>query len=250
MKNRKIYLAVLLASVISVAMILLDLLTKYFIVQMIPNVGDNMDVIPGFINFIFVKNTGAAWGMLAGRPIFLIIVSIIVLALYIAFFILKVKKNKEKTSLLLGISTGFIVGGCLGNMYDRIFLGYVRDFINFEFITFPVFNFADVALTIGVILLIIYFLFIYTKEMKIEESREKVDENTKVIDFSNQPMLDTHSEKSDAKNSDDEQSPIVKEDGISLENQENSDNLTENDLKMQKNRKINDKNDFGDKNEG
>ena len=62
MKNKKIYLAVILASVIAVAMILLDLLTKHFIVQMIPNVGDNMNVIPGFINFIFVKNTGAAWG--------------------------------------------------------------------------------------------------------------------------------------------------------------------------------------------
>lgn len=251
MKNKKIYLAVILASVIAVAMILLDLLTKHFIVQMIPNVGDNMNVIPGFINFIFVKNTGAAWGMLAGRPVFLIVVSILVLALYIAFFVLKVRKHKEKTSLLLGISTGFIVGGCLGNMYDRIFLGYVRDFINFEFINFPVFNFADVGLTIGVILLIIYFIFIYTKEMKLEENKEKDEvENTKVIDFSNQPMLDEHNENNNEQNSD----TYIEEKDTLLERQEdiiNKDNLTENAHNLlRKNRIKDDKNDFGDKNEG
>ena len=251
MKNKKIYLAVILASVIAVAMILLDLLTKHFIVQMIPNVGDNMNVIPGFINFIFVKNTGAAWGMLAGRPVFLIVVSIIVLVVFITFFILKVKKLKEKTSLLLSISTGLIVGGCLGNMYDRIFLGYVRDFINFEFINFPVFNFADVGLTIGVILLIIYFIFIYTKEMKLEENKEKDEvENTKVIDFSNQPMLDENNENNNEQNSD----TYIEEKDTLLERQEdiiNKDNLTENAHNLlRKNRIKDDKNDFGDKNEG
>lgn len=167
MKNKKIIVSLILAITLTIFLLVLDLLTKHFIIQLIPNVGDAIDVIPNFINFVYVKNTGAAWGMLAGRPIFLIIASIIILAVYLWFFISRIKKFKDKTSIALGISVGFITGGCLGNLVDRIVLGYVRDFINFEFMQFPVFNFADIALTVGVILMLIYFIFIFKQEDEI-----------------------------------------------------------------------------------
>ena len=166
MKNKKLLISILVPISIFIFILALDLLTKNFIIKLIPNEGDAIKVIPGFINFVYVKNTGAAWGILAGRPIFLIIISIIILGLYLAFYIIRNKKHKCETSLVFSISVGLIAGGCLGNLVDRIVFGYVRDFINFEFISFPVFNFADISLTFGIILMIIYFFFIYSKEEK------------------------------------------------------------------------------------
>ncbi len=191
-KIRK-FLSPIIAISICAGILFLDLLTKGLIVKhVVPNVGDSAKVIPPLINFIFVKNTGAAWGIFGGRPVFLIIFTIIILSLFITFYILRVKKVQERSSKLLAISTGLIVGGALGNLIDRIFLGYVRDFINFMFIDFPVFNFADIALTFGVIIFVIYFLFYYSKEENSKENHEKPqkndektpknDENIEIID--------------------------------------------------------------------
>lgn len=180
MKNKR-NISIILALSIFVGILLLDLLTKGLIIpNLIPHVGEAIDVIPGFINFIYVKNTGAAWGMLEGRPVFLIIISLIVLGLLIAFYVLRLKKTGNKSSSLFGISMGLIVGGCLGNLIDRIAFGYVRDFINFQFMDFPVFNFADVALTAGMIVILIYFAFYYTKEDKMLKNEEKNIENKQI----------------------------------------------------------------------
>lgn len=184
MKDKiKKFLSPIIAISICVGVLLLDLLTKGLIIKyVVPNVGDSAKVLPPLINFIYVKNTGAAWGIFGGRPIFLIIFTSIILALFITFYVLRVKKSGEKSSILLAVSTGLIVGGALGNLIDRIIFGYVRDFINFMFINFPVFNFADISLTFGVIIVAIYFIFYYSKEearvKKISENIEKNSENT------------------------------------------------------------------------
>ena len=187
MKN-KLLLSIFLAISIFIFTLMLDFLTKGLIISnLIPSVGDRIGVIPKFISFIYVRNTGAAWGILGGRPVFLIIMSILILGLFITYYVLRVKKVKNNSSCLLGISVGLIAGGCIGNLFDRIVFGYVRDFINFDFMNFPVFNFADVALTFGVIIMIVYFLFYYSKEEKTEnrspiiiektQNDEKIDEN-------------------------------------------------------------------------
>ena len=166
MKNKKLILSISLACGIFIIILLFDLLSKHYITQELEEVGQSKDFLPGFINFIYIQNTGAAWGMLAGRPVFLIIVSLIILGFYIWFYISRLKKLQNRTSITLAISVGLIVGGCIGNLVDRIAFGYVRDFINFQFMDFPVFNIADIALTIGIIIMVIYFIFIYTKEDK------------------------------------------------------------------------------------
>lgn len=164
--NKKLIISLSLATGIFVVILIFDLLSKHFIEKTLPNVGDSMDFLPGFINFVYIQNTGAAWGMLAGRPVFLIIMSLLILALYLWFYAVRLKKTKSSPSTTLSISVGFIVGGCLGNLIDRIAFGYVRDFLNFEFMDFPVFNVADISLTVGIILMVIYFIFIYSKEEK------------------------------------------------------------------------------------
>ena len=151
----------------------LDLLTKYFIFKLIPEAGQRKDVMPGFINFIHVENRGAAWGFMAGRPIFLIVVAIVILALYLTFFIIKLKHLKGAVHPLLVISAGLITGGCIGNLIDRVVLGYVRDFINFQFFNFPVFNFADIAVTASIVLMVIYLIFFYPKEGDSKKKPQK-----------------------------------------------------------------------------
>ncbi len=163
-KNRK-YLSPLIVVMVFIFALLLDQLTKTFIIaNLIPNVGDYMSVIPKVISFIFVKNKGAAWGIFEDNTIFLIIMTFIGMAIIMTFYILRLKNAGNKSSILLAVTVGLIMGGAIGNLGDRLFLGYVRDFINFDFMNFPVFNFADIALTFGIILLVIYIIFFYSKE--------------------------------------------------------------------------------------
>lgn len=180
MKNKRVILAIVLPCVLFALLLTLDLVSKHLIDKSLGTVGVSKEIIHGFISFIYVHNSGAAWGIFSGRPIFLIIISIIVIALFIAFYVLRLRKFKDKISLWLSVSLGFIAGGCFGNLIDRIAFGYVRDFINFDFMNFPVFNVADICLTVGIILLFIYFIFFYSKEEKLlkTESASAISSST------------------------------------------------------------------------
>jgi len=169
-KDKKFLSPFIVCCVFAFALIL-DQLTKGLIItKLIPNVYDHIKVIPKFISFIYVQNKGAAWGILKDNTIFLIIMSFIGIALILSFYILRLKRTGNRTSILFAVSVGLIIGGAVGNLADRLIFRYVRDFINFDFMNFPVFNFADVALTFGIIILLIYILFFYNKEL-VEEGK-------------------------------------------------------------------------------
>ena len=135
---------------LSLLICLLDQLIKYFI-----SIDYKSIVKTDLIIFTidYVKNFGAAFNIFSGSRIFLSTVSIL-FSLILIYFILK--NNINKTIDLLSYS--FILGGSLGNGIDRIFKGYVVDFINLNFINFPIFNLADIAINIG-FFLIFYNLF-------------------------------------------------------------------------------------------
>ncbi len=135
---------------LSLFICLLDQLSKYFI-----SIDYKSIVKTDLIIFTidYVKNFGAAFNIFSGSRIFLSTVSIL-FSLILIYFILK--NNINKTIDLLSYS--FILGGSLGNGIDRIFKGYVVDFINLNFINFPIFNLADIAINIGFFLLF-YNLF-------------------------------------------------------------------------------------------
>ena len=135
---------------LSLLICLLDQLSKYFISIDYKSIV-NTDLILFTIDY--VKNFGAAFNIFSGSRIFLSTVSIL-FSLILIYFILK--NNINKTIDLLSYS--FILGGSLGNGIDRIFKGYVVDFINLNFINFPIFNLADIAINIG-FFLILYNLF-------------------------------------------------------------------------------------------
>lgn len=155
-----------LACVIAAVAILLDQLTKIWIVGLTGGIeGASLPVLPGVLDFTYVKNTGAAFGIFSGATWVLTVLTVIALAVLV-FWVLK---NKHK-SLFFFISAGMVLGGALGNMIDRVFLGFVRDFIHFN-LPFAVFNVADAFVVVGAILLCIYILFM-DPEMKKKEQDE------------------------------------------------------------------------------
>lgn len=118
-------------------------------------------IIPKILNLQYHENDGAVWGILSGRVSFLIVLTIFILGVIIyAYF--KIPKDKKYGALkLLAV---FIIAGALGNMIDRIYLGYVVDFIYFEIIDFPLFNVADSYLTVSSLLLFLLAMFYYKEE--------------------------------------------------------------------------------------
>ncbi len=135
--------------IISVVVFVIDLITKYMIQNHIAL--QNVEIIKGFFSLTYAENTGMAWSLLSGKQAFLSIVSAIAIGVMIYYVVAKNLDRFTKIALAL------MIGGAAGNLFDRLFLGYVRDFLDFIIFgyDFPIFNVADSALTIGVILLII-----------------------------------------------------------------------------------------------
>tara|TARA_B100000524_G_scaffold287916_1_gene162980 strand:+ start:443 stop:901 length:459 start_codon:yes stop_codon:yes gene_type:complete len=131
-----------------------DQFTKYFIEFNYDSLM-RRDII--IFTLDYVKNYGAAFSLFNGSRIFLSLVSISISILLI--YIIIYKKNISNLDLF-GYS--FILGGTIGNGYDRIIKGYVIDFINLNIIKFPVFNIADISINIG-FLLILYGLLKYKR---------------------------------------------------------------------------------------
>lgn len=175
MNKKQFWLRFGVMMAIIVACLVVDLVTKYVFDAKLAD-DQEIVVIPYLFNFRLVHNLGAAWGMLAGKQVFLIGLSVIFLAIFIFYYI----KEQNKT-WLLNVTFGFLIAGCLGNLYDRLFLGYVRDFIQFVFWeSFPVFNFADAFLTIGVVLFIIYiFIYLAKNNKKTQKNDKKIEKEGK-----------------------------------------------------------------------
>lgn len=141
--NRKIFLAAVIA-------LLIDQTTK-IMMNMFIHINEKVIIIKDFFSLYPLENYGAAWSIFNYKVEILIITSIIALVI-IYRYMYNFKENKRNN-----IAFGFIIGGIFGNLIDRIFLGYVRDFLSFKIFNYhyPVFNFADTFIVIGVFLLII-----------------------------------------------------------------------------------------------
>ena len=158
----KKYKKMLFISLPIIAFILLaDLLTKYFVNQGM-ELGAEKDFIPKVIYLVNVHNTGAAWSLFSGNQVFLIVFTFIFLAAFGYFYY-----RESRNGALFHVASAFIVGGCIGNLVDRLALGYVRDMIHLEFwSTFPVFNIADSFVCVGVFLLILFYIIYAVKSRK------------------------------------------------------------------------------------
>lgn len=152
--------------IIIVACVALDQLTKILISNFYA-VGESHAVIPGVLNFTYVKNPGAAWGMLSEhRWVFIVISAILIIILPIILY------RYRKVHFLFGFSLSMIIGGAIGNMIDRVFAGEVTDFIETAFMNFPVFNVADCFVTVGAALMFVYIIFIDKTIFKSDKKKE------------------------------------------------------------------------------
>jgi signal peptidase II len=156
--------------ILLVLIIFADQLSKWLVVALLQG-KESFYVIPGVLRFTYVENDGAAFGMLDDhRWVFLVLSTVMIIALI--FYIVKYKPSSKwvMTSLIL------IVGGGIGNMIDRLLLGYVIDFI--DFCAFPqlwrwVFNIADSAVCVGTFMLSLWLIIDTVKEYKREKAEKE-----------------------------------------------------------------------------
>ncbi|MFD1672235.1 signal peptidase II [Agrilactobacillus yilanensis] len=134
--------------------VLLDQLVKHWIVANLV-VGQTQALMPKLMDLLYVRNYGAAWSILQGKTWFFYIVTTIATIVILYLLI-----RKKEVHPLFKISLSLLLGGALGNLIDRIHLGYVVDMFQLKFINFPIFNVADTFVTIGVILLFIDLIFL------------------------------------------------------------------------------------------
>lgn len=139
----------IIAFVCAIVSIAADQLTKYFIYGTA-----SRSVIGNFLWFESTLNTGVAFSWFEGAGWILVALSLLFCAVFV-YLIISKKYFKSKTEK---ICIGFILGGTLSNVIDRIILGGVRDFIYFKFIDFAIFNLADTAIVLGAIALCVYVL--------------------------------------------------------------------------------------------
>jgi signal peptidase II len=133
--------------------IVLDQLTKKWIVQyfVVPNGKDPIPLLGPLLELAYVQNSGVAFSLLSSDSIKFLFIAIAIAVIGYLYW-----RNRENGSLLLKFSFGLVVGGAIGNLIDRFRLGYVVDFIHFHIpnvFEFAVFNVADSAISVGVVLL-------------------------------------------------------------------------------------------------
>jgi signal peptidase II len=148
----------------------IDLFTKYLAEKFLD--GRSITIIPEIFNLVLVWNRGAAFGFLATAPeivrkLMLIFVSLIAAVLTIAYAYTK----RHSLSKLEFYSLALIAGGALGNLYDRIFLGAVRDFLDFHIGEYhwPAFNIADASITVGILLFLFNEFFLKKRHLDVQK---------------------------------------------------------------------------------
>lgn len=137
--------------IIGIVVLAIDQLTKFLVATRM-EIGDSIPVLGEYLKITSHRNSGAAWGIFEGRMMFFYIVTVIVVIFLIYFY-----KSEAKDNLMMQTGITLLLAGAIGNFIDRLLFQEVVDFIDVLIInySFPIFNVADSALTIGVIVLLI-----------------------------------------------------------------------------------------------
>lgn len=168
---------------ITTALIGVDQLTKWLAVANLEH-NDPITVIEGILSFAYTQNEGAAWNMFEGQRWILVGVTSLML-IGLLGVLLSGRFRHHKMANIGGV---LVVAGGIGNLIDRVWRGYVVDFIRTDFMDFPIFNVADCFVVIGAITLFVYFVFIYSDssdkkaqsndpEQKVTVSSEHADDH-------------------------------------------------------------------------
>lgn len=154
-----------LMTLLAAAIVAADQLTKYLVVAQIP-LGGRVEVLPGIVGLSYVQNHGAAFSMLQNQQWLFALI----FALFAVGIIWEFSKKRLPFTTFDRVCIVAIFAGGLGNMIDRLRLGYVVDMIATEFMDFPVFNVADCFITCGCIVLMVHLVF-FNKEFWKEDKK-------------------------------------------------------------------------------
>jgi len=145
----------IMIAIIAVLGVVIDQISKVLVTSYM-EVGELFVVIEDFFFLRYIRNTGAAWGMLSNGTLFLIVISFVFL-----YFLIKYILEERRLSKLSSFCYGLIIGGIIGNLIDRLFRSYVVDFFSFNIFgyDFPIFNIADILIVVGVIIVFLESLF-------------------------------------------------------------------------------------------
>lgn len=152
-------------SIIScVILIIIDQVTKLLAIDYLKGT-DGIDIIAGVFKLQYLENMGAAFGILQNRQSFFIIAGVLIIGIVSYLYI---SMPFTKRFLPLRICFVFLIAGAIGNMIDRIYYDFVVDFLYFELIDFPIFNVADMYVTVTMFVIVFLILFYY-KDDEIED---------------------------------------------------------------------------------
>lgn len=158
MSDKTIKIRPLISALIIALLVVIDQISKVIAYNTLAVNGNASTIKNAVFSFYYVENTGISFSMLNSKMTLIIIITTIIL---ICLLYVLIKTPKTLYYMPFSITLSVIVAGAIGNLYDRIFRGYVIDFIMLEFINFPVFNFADICVCIGLLVLVILIFFRY-----------------------------------------------------------------------------------------
>ncbi len=164
-------MTLIIVLIISLVLAAADQLIKYFIYAGLYPEG-SIEVIPGLFTLQYVENRGAAFGIFQNGTLILSIVSVLFIALFVYFVAAKKLSGK-----LFLTSAVLVIGGAVGNLIDRIFRGFVIDYLAVSFFP-PVCNFADYCITVGAALLLISVIFSLKDEPEAGEGAKEIPEES------------------------------------------------------------------------
>lgn len=169
--------------IFSLLIVLADQAMKYFVTLKL-SLGGQIALIPGLVHLTYVRNTGAAYSILTEYTWLLTIISALA-SVFIIILIIKLRVNFWCRLTLAGV-----LGGAVGNLIDRVLLGYVVDMFEFEFVHYAVFNVADVFISVGGVLFCIFYLA-YSIKMKNTPPPKKETRMTELF-AGDENISDTH----------------------------------------------------------
>ncbi len=192
--NKREGVKVTVALVASVLLVVIDQVTKYFAKLYLEDIS-TQPIIFQVLHFTYQENTGAAFSIFSGQRIWLSIVTALILLLLLLHLLL----TKPPRSKLMLVSYSLVLAGGCGNLIDRVFRGYVVDFIDVRAVNFAIFNFADMCVVCGVIFMVIYLLLSESSKPK-----EETPESTEVPEDTETPESPESPAPTDPQDSEDE----------------------------------------------
>ena len=159
----------IITAIISAFIVIIDQVIKYFVLGNLQS-GDNVPFIGNLLTLTYVENRGAVFGIMQNMSWLFAIITVIMIAVF--FYVIIKKKITNKLFLT---SVILIIGGGVGNLIDRVFRGFVIDYLQLSFFP-PVCNFADYCITIGAVLMIIFVMFLGDKKDEDTPKRIGSDE--------------------------------------------------------------------------